>query len=338
MAKAKDNEAVTPQKLQQDLWAVLAAQALITGTELDVFTIISEGNRTPKEVARRAKANVRGIRMLLDALTGLGYLNKKGEKYGLEPISEKFLVRGKPAYMGDFSVTANLTRPGWFQLSEVVRSGKPVAAVDAEESGKEFFPKLVAALFPGSYAASRAALASLSNKTRDGIGHVLDVAAGSGAWSIPFAQENPETKVTVVDFAEVTPITREFTSKYGVADQYDYIEQNIRQADFGKNLYDLVILGHIIHSEGEKWGKNLIKKSFRALKPGGLLLIAEMVPNDTRTEPPMPLLFGLNMLVHTADGDVFTMKEYREWLKAAGFKKVTTIQAPAPSPLILATK
>jgi 3-hydroxy-5-methyl-1-naphthoate 3-O-methyltransferase len=338
MAKATENSEVTPQKLQQDLWAVLGAQALTTGVELDIFTIISEGNRTPKEVARRAKASQRGVRMLMDALTGMGYLNKRGETYGLEPISDKFLVSGKPTYMGSFASTTSLTRPGWAQLGEVVKTGKPVAAVDAEEAGKEFFPKLVAILFPGSYAAARSALAGIPAKTAKKLYQVLDVAAGSGAWSIPFAQANKDTRVTVVDFPEVTPITREFTAKFGVADQYDYIEENLRHADFGKNQYDLVILGHIIHSEGEKWGKNLIKKCYRALKEGGLLLIAEMVPNDTRTGPVMPLLFGLNMLVHTADGDVFTMKEYRQWLKGVGFKRVTTIDAPSPSPLILATK
>ena len=54
--------------------------------------------------------------------------------------------------------------------------------------------------------------------------------------------------------------------------------------------------------------------------------------------PALPLLFGLNMLINTQAGDVFTMREYREWLKEAGFKKVATIPAPHVSPLILATK
>ena len=337
MAKANEEAVVSPQKLTQDLWGVLAAQAIITGIELDVFTTIAEGARTAKDVARRAKSSGRGVRMLLDALVAMGYLTKKSEKYGLAPISDKFLVRGKPSYMGAFATIGSLTRQGWADLGEVIKGGKPVEAVDAEE-GREFFPKLVAALFPGSFGAAQAALASLPAKTRKGINRVLDVAAGSGAWSIPFAQANPDARVTVVDFPEVTPITREYAAKFGVGGRYDYVEENLRQADFGKGQYDLVILGHIIHSEGEKWGKALVKKSFGALKPGGLLLIAEMVPNDTRSGPVMPMLFGLNMLVHTAEGDVFTMKEYRQWLKAAGFKKVSTIQAPAPSPLILATK
>jgi len=45
------------------------------------------------------------------------------------------------------------------------------------------------------------------------------------------------------------------------------------------------------------------------------------------------------MLINTPAGDVFTMREYREWLKEAGFRKVTALRAPEHvSPLILAVK
>jgi ubiquinone/menaquinone biosynthesis C-methylase UbiE len=338
MTQDNNNIEVSPKKIQDDMWAGLGTQALLSAIELDIFSVISEGNRTVADIARRAKAKSRGTRMLLDGLVGLGYLNKKGEKYGLEPVSDSYLVRGKDAYMGDMVMISRVTHPAWLQLTEIIKTGKPAQAVDAEGQGKDFFPKIVGALFPGNYNASRTAQASLPSKTRSSIKRVLDVAAGSGAWSIPFAKAGPDVKVTVIDFREITSVTRKFAEKFAVAEQYDYIERNLRETDFGKSIYDLVILGHIIHSEGEKWGRQLIKKAYRALKPGGLLLIGEMVPNDTRSGPLIPVLFGLNMLVNTAQGDVFTMKEYRQWLKGAGFKKVSTIQAPAPSPLILATK
>ncbi len=236
---------------------------------------------------------------------------------------------------------AYITKLGWemwSHLTDVVRSGRPVDAVDKEEKGREFFPKLVASIFPMSFGVARAAVALLPEKTRNRIKNILDVAAGSGAWSLAFAEAILDAHVVAVDYPEVTPITRQFAERFGVADRYDYIEGNLREMDFGHNRYDLVTLDHIIHSEGRVWGKKLIKKSYRALKEGGLLLIAEMVPNDSRTGPLIPLLFGLNMLLHTENGDVFTMREYRDWLKKAGFKKITTIEVPAPSPLILATK
>jgi len=50
------------------------------------------------------------------------------------------------------------------------------------------------------------------------------------------------------------------------------------------------------------------------------------------------MLFSLNMLVNTTDGDTFTFAEYRDWLEAAGFTDVRQLEAPAPSPLILATR
>lgn len=338
MAENKSDVVVSAERLMNDLWAGLASQALISGIELRVFNQIAAGKRTAEEVAKAVRASKRGVRTLLDALAALGYLSKAGEKYKLDPVADTFLVQGKPTYMGDLAYATKLTYSNWAFLTEAVKSGNPYQAVDAEERGKEFFPKLVPALFRGSYAASRAALNSLPRKTREGIKTILDVAAGSGAWSMAFAHGIPEAHVTVVDYPEVTPITRDFAKNGGVGERYHYKEGNLRELDFGKKEFDLVLLGHIIHSEGEKWGRKLIKKSFDALRPGGLLLIGEMVPNDSRTGPRMPLLFGLNMLMNTADGDVFTMKQYRQWLKSAGFKSVKTISAPAPSPLILATK
>jgi ubiquinone/menaquinone biosynthesis C-methylase UbiE len=303
-----------------------------------LFTHIHNGKSTAKEVARAAKSSPRGTERLLDALVGLGYLSKKGDGYGLEPVAEQFLVKGKASYLGGFVYETKLTWAGWGQLTEVIRPGRPFGAVDTETDGREFFPQLVEAIFPMSYGAAREAVAAIPEKTRKRIGTILDVAAGSAAWSLPFAQAMPDVRVTALDYKEVLPIARRFAERFGVADRYDYIEGNLREIDFGRNRYDMVILGHIIHSEGEKWGKKLVKKAHRALTDNGLLLIAEMIPNDTRTGPPMPLLFGLNMIAHTEAGDVFTMKQYREWLKGAGFKKITTVDVPSPSPLILATK
>ena len=107
-----DQPSATPQQIIEHLWAARAAQALVAGVELDLFTLIESGKRTAKEIARAAEASERGTRHLLDALTGLGYLNKRGESYGLEPVASNFLVKGKPGYMGGFVYETKLTWPG----------------------------------------------------------------------------------------------------------------------------------------------------------------------------------------------------------------------------------
>ena len=280
MAQAAKQMEVTPERIIQDLWAARNAQALMAGTELDLFTHIKNGKRTAKEIARAAKASERGTRRLLDALVGLGYLNKAGDEYGLEPVSERFLVSGSPTYLGPMVNETRLVWESWSHLTEVVKSGRPFNAVDTEQAGRDFFPKLVAAIFPMSYGAAREAAAAIPERARKRIKNILDVAAGSAAWSIAFAEAIPDARVTVVDYPEVTQVARQFAQRFGVADRYEYVEGNLREVDFGNKKYDLVILGHIIHTEGEKWGKKLIKKSSRALRDGGLLLIGEMVPNE----------------------------------------------------------
>ena len=338
MARKIGKAPLTPAAIMEDLTGAWRSRALVAAVELDVFSHIAEGERTAKDVAGAAGASPRGMAYLLDALTAIGYLHKTGSRYGLRPVSATFLVRGKTAYMGAIGQAMSLTWDAWKDLTEVVKSGRSAEAVNVAEKGKEFFPKLVASIFPGNFAASKAAVSRLPEKERRKIHRILDVGAGSGAWSLAFAQAIPQARVTTVDFPEMTPITREFAEKFGVAARYEYHEGDMRQVDFGHDAYDLLILGHIVHSEGETHGKELLRKSYAALRPGGKLLIAEYVPNDARTGPAMPLLFGLNMLLQTEEGNVFTLREYRTWLKAAGFRKVATIPVPPPTSVILATK
>jgi len=338
MARKTGKAPLSPAVIMEDLTGAWRSRALAAAVELDVFNHIAEGKRTAKDVAGAAGASPHGMAYLLDALTGMGYLHKTGSRYGLRPVSATFLVRGKTAYMGAIGQAMSLTWDAWKDLTEVVKSGRSAEAVNVAEKGKEFFPKLVASIFPGNFAASKAAVSRLPEKERRKIHRILDVGAGSGAWSLAFAQAIPQARVTTVDFPEMTPITREFAEKFGVAARYEYHEGDMRQVDFGHDAYDLLILGHIVHSEGETHGKELLRKSYAALRPGGKLLIAEYVPNDARTGPAMPLLFGLNMLLQTEEGNVFTLREYRTWLKAAGFRKVATIPVPPPTSVILATK
>ena len=82
----------------------------------------------------------------------------------------------------------------------------------------------------------------------------------------------------------------------------------------------------------------LLKRVYDALAPGGIIAISEFVPNDDRTGPPGALIFGVNMLVNTDKGDVFTFAQISAWLSEAGFVDARQLEAPAPSPLILATK
>jgi len=166
---------------------------------------------------------------------------------------------------------------------------------------------------------------------------VLDLAAGSGVWSIALAEKSPRVEVTVVDWPAVIPVCQKVTARRGVADRYHYVAGDLLEADFGSG-HQAATLGHILHSEGERRSRRLLQKTFAALAPGGVIAVAEMTPNEDRTGPPFALIFALNMLVHTDEGDAFTFGEVSAWLREAGFVNPRQLDAPAPSPLILADR
>jgi 3-hydroxy-5-methyl-1-naphthoate 3-O-methyltransferase len=166
---------------------------------------------------------------------------------------------------------------------------------------------------------------------------VLDVAAGSGVWGIALAQASPSVQVTAVDWERVLATTKKMAARLQVDDRFRFVAGDVLEANFGSN-YAIAILGHILHSEGEERSKALLRRVHDALRQGGTIAIAEFLVNAERTGPPQGLIFGVNMLVNTDQGGTYAFEEISDWLRTAGFTNVRSLDAPGPSPLILAEK
>ena len=65
-----------------------------------------------------------------------------------------------------------------------------------------------------------------------------------------------------------------------------------------------------------------------ALKPGGKVAALEFVPNDDRVTPPAAAGFSMTMLATTAAGDAYTLRQYDEMYRAAGFADVVGHPVP----------
>jgi hypothetical protein len=100
-------------------------EALRTAIELDLFTLVAAGQRTATQLASACQASPRGIRILTDYLTIIGFLRKHDDQYQLTPESDVFLNRKSPAYLGgtlDFLLTTEL-RDCFRHLTPAVRRG-----------------------------------------------------------------------------------------------------------------------------------------------------------------------------------------------------------------------
>ena len=339
LAPRSQPEAVpNPERILQIAWGYAPPLILESALNYRLFDLLDEAPQTIEELAKRTGASTRGLAAILNALVGLEFLARKGQRYTLTPESSAFLVSSRPAYYGTYFM--HMTRqliPRWLRLSEAVRTGRPVAAMNQQNQGPTFFAEFVESLFPLSYKAARLVGEHLGISAASGPVSVLDIGAGSGVWGIALAHLSPNVTVLAVDWPEVLEVTNKMARQQGVIDRLKTAAGDLLQTDFGEG-HSVATIGHILHSEGAERSRRLLRKTFDALAPGGTIVIGEFMPNADRTGPPTALIFAVNMLVHTERGDTFTFEEVAAWLKEAGFVNPRLLEAPAPSPLVLATR
>ena len=320
---------LTPAIVFEMLQAHQRTAALKAAIDLDVFRAVGEGPGDVASIASHCKASERGIRILCDFLTINGVLAKEDGHYKHTPTSAAFLDPRSPACMA--SIAQFLGNPAMHEpfnhLAEVVRTGRTVLPGDGTvEPENPVWVQFAETMGPmmGPMAGPLGAVV-LEGST--GPMHVLDIAAGHGLFGIEIAKQNPQARVTGLDWAPVLRVALENARKAGVQDRYNMLPGSAFEVDLRRPLrrraaHQLPAPLRPAHQ------RSLLKKVRAALKPGGRAATLEFVPNEDRVSPPMPAAFSMTMLTTTAAGDAYTLSELTAMYNDAGFSGITAHPIP----------
>jgi 3-hydroxy-5-methyl-1-naphthoate 3-O-methyltransferase len=97
----------------------------------------------------------------------------------------------------------------------------------------------------------------------------------------------------------------------------------------------LILLSAICHMFSVEENRALFERAYRALVPGGRLVVQDFILEADKTSPRFATLFALNMLVGTRAGNTYSEAEYASWLQDAGFHEVRRVRLPGPADLML---
>jgi predicted O-methyltransferase YrrM len=321
------------------LFAYQRSAALKSAIDLDVFTVIDSGARTPAEIAGQCGVPERSLRILCDYLSTIGLLTKTDRRYELVPESAAFLSKRSPAYLG--TTARFLLRPelkqNFDRLTDAIRQdGVPSDANDTVSEENPIWVEFARSMMPMMVPAAHG-IADLVAESSSGPLRVLDIAASHGVFGITIAQRNPRAEIVAVDWAPVLQVARENARAAGVEDRYRTLAGDAFAVDFGSG-YDVALVTNFLHHFDPPTCTEFLRRMHRALKSGGRVVLLEFVPNPDRISPPVPARFPLTMLAGTRGGDAYTYDELRQQLEDAGFKGVSSHPLPTPQTILIAQK
>jgi ubiquinone/menaquinone biosynthesis C-methylase UbiE/predicted transcriptional regulator len=306
-----------------DVRGFMKSRVILSAAELDLFSKLDGNVISAKKLAEMSGLDERATTRVLDCLVTYGLLEKDNNGYRTTEKGSHLSSHNQESRLPMVKHMNHIWK-NWSRLTDVIKKGtnpylKSVVDSESNEDRNAFIGAMHVA---GTRISAKIADAyDLSTFKK-----LLDIGGGSGAYTIAFLKKNPQLNAVIFDLKGVIPIAREKVRENDIQDRVHFIVGDFYVDNLPSGC-DIALLSAIIHQNSPQQNLELYRKVYRALDPGGTLIIRDHIMNESRTNPPAGALFALNMLVNTQAGDTYTFREVRDTLKTAGFVKVNLVMS-----------
>jgi SAM-dependent methyltransferase len=299
----------------------MASRVLLSAAELDLFTLLTPKPLTAEEIAAHTKTRLRGISILLDALSALGLLVKTDGRYRTEQSAAPLLSAEAPESILPMVLHMGTVWQNWSQITDIVQ-GKTTPSLSKGTLSKDNRKAFIGAMH---VIASKAAPAVVAAVNPGRARRLLDVGGGSGTYTLAFLEAAPAMQATLFDLPPVIEMARDRVQAAGMVGRV-----MLTAGDFYKDElpsgHDLALLSAIIHQNSPAQNEALYGRIYRALDSGGRIVVRDHVMSADHTQPLEGALFAVNMLAGTEEGCTYTFDEIKSGLTAVGFTRINLIQ------------
>lgn len=319
-------------------------QVLCTATELGLFTLLTrEPGLGRDELGARLKLAENPIRVLLLACTSLGFLRKEGPRYYCQEAVSVFTLQETQRDNLVFQRKVLYRAMAWFL--ESLQQNTNVGLKELSGSSSNLYGRLaehpdLERIFHDQMggvtrlvAERLAAYVDLSGATR-----LMDVAGATGTNVLTLAKRWPHLKATIVDLPSVCVAARARVAEAGFADRIEATPCDPFTEELPGGA-DRILIAHFLEIWSIETIKGVLAKAYRALAPGGEILVVNIIQDDDETGPPPAMSASIYFLAIASGGGLaYTFREYEAWLAEAGFQVLECQMLSPPHGLVRATK
>lgn len=295
------------------------SQCVYVAAKLGIADHLSREAKSADQLAALTNTHPRTLYRVLRALASVNVFQEENGKFALTPISE--LLKSGPS--GLRAMAIHLCEPNswkpWGELLYAVQTGQPPFKHVHGEGAFEFYAKHPESSGPFNEAMTNYSMYASQAVTAaydfSGIGTLVDVGAGHGTLLREILRANPGLKGIAFDLPSVVEGGRSIATEPGMAGRFE-----ISGGDFFESIpsADAHILKTIIHDWDDDQAAMILRNIHHAQKPGGKLILVEIVITDGPGSP-LGKLGDLNMLV-IPGGQERTEEEYRTLFAKCGYR------------------
>ena len=325
-----------PTTIMRHSTSLYSSIAFFVGTQLDIFTILDEGQMTAEDVAVALETKPHFTERLLNALVAADVVEFEGGRFFNTPESSHYLVKGKPGYLGEH-VTVNPYLKYWMfeagiKTAETFRKGEAVDSYDYE--GLPFDALL--ATFRGTMPVAVKAGEELARRFDfSRYSSVADVGGASGGLIASLAKKYPDIDYYVTELPSVIPVAEALLKEQGM--EADVLEWNVLEGPCELS-FDAVILRALIQVLSPEDARDAIMNIGDSVNKGGSVFVLGHVMDNSRTSPVEEVGWYLINLNWEDEAGYYAEEDYTEMLQEAGFRDIQRERLPNGDGLIHAIK
>ncbi len=302
---------------------------MATAVELGVFDRLHGRGMTMPGFAKAFGLQERPARILLTALTAMGFLEKRAHGYRNTALSDAYLVRASPLFYGGYLRKFDAeTYENFRSLERALREDAPVVPVEGDvfraiQRDPERMRMFYAAMHANAIVWARE-LAARYDFSRHRL--LLDIGGGQGTYAVEVCRRYRRLRATVFDLPPALEIARERIAGARLANRIDLAAGDFFQDSLPHGA-DVALLSAILHDWPPEKVAAILGRVHAALPKGGTLLVRELFIDDDGTGPLYAAMSSLVMLLEV-HGENYSWATYERWLRAAGFGRFRRIRFP----------
>ncbi|WP_078910475.1 methyltransferase [Streptomyces sp. NRRL S-87] len=310
----------------------MVTQALYAAAELRVAEALQAGPRAIEDLAAEVGADAEALGRVLRLLASQGVFTRQDDGlWALTPMADA-LRADHPVTMRDICVLMGHPThwDDWNGFLDAVRTGEPslpkrrgMGAFEYLMQNPEYGAVFIGGM--GNMSATETAPVVAAYDFSQ-FGTVLDFCGANGALLAGILNSAPETRGILSDPRVAGNGAAEFLASQGVADRVTLADGDLFEPmPSGADAY---VLKHIVHDWPEEQALQILRNVRAAIKPGGKLLLVEMVVPEEGDAPHSGKLVDLWLLL-LVGGKERTRSQYAELVAKAGFKLERVVETAA---------